>query len=83
VNSIRDTSKELESVLEVEFSNLFRANLFIKINSWYLQTKERNGSLRTFFEFIGKNQQTVFGFLAYMAILGMLYYVLKIIPKSG
>ncbi|MFL1552561.1 hypothetical protein ACI77I_26355 [Pseudomonas sp. D47] len=81
-NNIRDTAKELEAVLEDEFSNLFRAGLFIKIKSWYLQTKEQNNIFKSLLYCIEKQQNLIIILFAYFGIIGMIYYVLTLIPKK-
>lgn len=82
VDNIRDTATELEAVLEAEFSNLFRAGFFVKVKSWHLQTKEQGGAIRSTLLFIERHQEWLFILLAYLGIIGMIYYVLRIIPKN-
>ncbi|WP_143514737.1 hypothetical protein [Pseudomonas putida] len=81
VENIRFTAMELETALEAEFNSTFRGSIYTRIKSWLMHTKESTDWLGSLIYAIERNHQGIFTVIAYLGILGMIYYTLLLIPK--
>lgn len=82
IESIRDTSSELESALELEFSSLFRGNFITKTAALIKQAIEQQLIVGGFVRFIDRKSEWLMILIAYLFLVYMMVYTLKLIPLS-
>ncbi|MEG8233812.1 hypothetical protein [Pseudomonas orientalis] len=82
IESIRDTSSELESALELEFSNLFRGNFVTKTAALIKQAIEQQLILGGLARFVERKSEWIMILLAYLFLGYIIAYTLKLIPLS-
>jgi hypothetical protein len=83
VESIRDTSSELESALELEFSSLFRGNFVTKTAALIRQAIEQQFIIGCFVRFVERKSEWIIILVAYLFLVYVIAYTLKLIPLSA
>jgi hypothetical protein len=83
VENIRDTSSELESALELEFSNLFRGNFVTKTAALIKQALEQQFLLGGFARFVDRRTEAIITLLGYIIFVSFMAYALHLIPPPS
>ncbi|WP_063030615.1 hypothetical protein [Pseudomonas yamanorum] len=81
IENIRDTSSDLESALELEFSKLFRGNFVTKTGALIKQAIEQQFLLGGFARFMDRKSEAIITLTAYIFLVGFIFYALRLIPS--
>ncbi|MFP3849112.1 hypothetical protein [Pseudomonas sp. W5-01] len=82
IERIRDNASELESALELEFSNLFRGSFATRLTSSVKHTLELRGAIPSVLRFLISQQQAIITLFAYIFLACFFGYVLSLVPAK-
>ena len=82
LEDIRDYASELESALELEFSNLFRGGFIVKTITLAKQIKEQGTPIGAILNFLEKRHVGIFTIIAYLGFTIFMGYVVSLVPAK-